>query len=76
MSTETERMAEEIFRAVKQYVDTREAQTNRRVDSLDARFGVLERALALVLAGQVKTAPDGFTPELVSRAMRNELHGK
>lgn len=57
MSTDTELMAEQVFQAVKHYIDQREASFNRRLESLDQRFAVLE----------------AFGADQVSRAMRNEL---
>ena len=66
MSTDTaELMAEQVFLAVKHYIDQREASFNR---GLDQRFAVLESALAL--EGKM---PESFSADQVSRAMRNEL---
>lgn len=73
MTTDIELMAEEVYQSVKHYIDQREASFNRGLESLDQRFAVLESALALALEGKMNAAPESFSADQVSRAMRNEL---
>ncbi len=77
MSTkQTEAMADEIFAAVKAYIDSRNTETQRATAGIDARVQVLERMLVLALQGKVPTSEArAFDATRLADALRSELRG-
>ncbi len=77
MSTkQTEAMADEIFAAVKAYIDSRNTETQRQAAAIDARVQVLERMLIVALQGKVPTGEArAFDTTRLADALRTELRG-
>jgi len=77
MSTDrTEAMADEIFAAVKAYIDSRNTETQRQAAGIDARVQVLERMLILALQNRVPTGEArAFDATRLGDALRTELRG-